>query len=228
MKNKIRAGIVLAIIFAVYNVLAFALPFVHNAVFWLSYVFSMVAIAAQVYIMYTAFMKEEGAKSKFYGFPIAKVGVIYLLIQLALGFVMMIFAARVVTWIPVVLYVVLLGVAAIGFIATDSMRDEVERQDVQMKKVVSVMRDLQGKVSGIVNLSAADMRADIAKLAEDMRYSDPVSNDALAGIESELSANVDALRAAVVAGDSETARRLCRQTSAALAERNRLCKLNKK
>lgn len=228
MKNKIRAGIVLAIVLVVYNVLAFARPFVHNAVFWLSYIFSMVAIAAQAYVMYTAFMKEEGIKSKFYGFPIAKVGVIYLLIQLALGFVMMIFAARVVTWIPVVLYVILLGAAAIGFIATDAMRDEVERQDVQLKKDVSVMRGLQGKVSGIVNLSAADMRADIAKLAEDMRYSDPVSNEALVAIEIELSANVDALQAAVVAGDNEAARRLCRQASATLAERNRLCKLNKK
>ena len=228
MKNKIRAGIVLAIIFAVYNVLAFALPFVHNTVFWLSYIFSVVAIAAQVYIMYTAFMKEEGAKSKFYGFPIAKVGVIYLLIQLVLGFVMMAFAANIAAWIPVVLYVILLGAAAIGLIAVDVVRDEVERQDLQMKKDVFVMRDLQAKVSSIVDLSAGDVRADIAKLAEDMRYSDPVSNETLAGIEGALFAEVDALRAAVVDGDNEAARRLCRQASATLAERNRLCKLNKK
>ena len=218
----------LAIVLVVYNVLAFARPFVHNAVFWLSYIFSMVAIAAQAYVMYAAFMKEKSAKSKFYGFPIAKVGVIYLLIQLALGFVMMAFAEDIVTWVPVVLYVILLGAAAIGFIAVDAVRDEVERQDLQMKKDVFIMHDLYSRVSSIVDLADANVRDDIAKLAEDMRYSDPVSNETLAGIEGALFADVAALRAAVVAGDNEATRRTCRQASATLAERNRLCKLNKK
>ena len=134
MKNQIRGWIVLAVFFIIDSVIAFALPFAHTAVFWLSYIFSVIAIAVQVYVMQVAFCKEKSVKSKFYGFPVANVGVIYMLAQLVLGLVFMALAARVPVWLPVVLYVILLGAAAMGFIAADAMRDEVERQDVQLKK----------------------------------------------------------------------------------------------
>ena len=227
MKNKIRTWVVLAIIFVVYSVITFALPFAHTATFWLSYVFAVAAIAVQVYILHTAFMKEKSVKSKFYGFPVANIGFFYLVAQLVLGLVMMGLAAKIAVWIPVVLYVILLGMAAVGFIAADAMRDEVERQDVRLKKDVSVMRGLQSKVNGIVGLCGADVRDDVARLAEELRYSDPVSNDALAEIEGELSACVDELQVAVVDGDTAAIRELCRKTSVTLLERNRLCKLNK-
>ena len=45
--------------------------------------------------------------------------------------------------------------------------------------------------------------------------------------EAELSAAVDALQDAVVEGNTENILAACRKASAALAERNRLCKLNK-
>ena len=117
--------------------------------------------------------------------------------------------------------------AAVGFIAADAMRDEVERQDVQLKKDVSAMRALQSKVNGIVGLCGADIRPEVTKLAEELRYSDPVSSEALAEIEAELTAYTDELQAAVVDGDSASARELCRKISVTLLERNRLCKLNK-
>ncbi len=227
MKNKVRTWIVLAIVFVVYNVIVFALPFAHTGVFWMSYAFSVVAIAAQVYVMQVAFMKEEGVKSKFYGFPLAYVGVIYLAAQLVLGLIMMALATKIPMWIPVILYVVLLGAAAVGFIAADAMRDEVERQDVQLKKDVSLMRGLQAKVGSLAATCGADVREDVAKLAEALRYSDPVSHETLAEIEAELSANVNELQVAVTAGDNAAVRALCRKAGATLAERNRLCKLNK-
>ena len=65
------------------------------------------------------------------------------------------------------------------------------------------------------------------EMAEEFRYSDPVSSEALADIETELSACVDELQKAVVDGDSVSGRELCRKVSVTLTERNRLCKLNK-
>lgn len=46
-------------------------------------------------------------------------------------------------------------------------------------------------------------------------------------IERELSAAVDELQSAIVDGDAENIPALARKASASLAERNRLCKLNK-
>lgn len=95
---------------------------------WLLYIFGVITIAAQLYVLQVAFYKEMTVKSKFYGFPVANVGVIYLLAQLVLGLVFMALAKVVPLWLPLVVYVVLLGAAAVGlFIAADAMRDEVER-----------------------------------------------------------------------------------------------------
>ena len=46
-----------------------------------------------------------------------------------------------------------------------------------------------------------DAAADVKKFAEELRYSDPVSSDALADIERELCAVVDELQSAVINGD---------------------------
>ena len=51
MKNRARSWVALGVILVVYSVIAFAPPFVKNGVFWLSYVFGVVAIAVQLYVM---------------------------------------------------------------------------------------------------------------------------------------------------------------------------------
>ena len=86
------------------------------------------------------------------------------------------------------------------------------------------MRSLQSKVNQI---AAQFENADVKALADEFRYSDPVSNDAIADAEADLAAAVDELQSAYVDGDSEAVAKLCRKASALLAERNRLCKLNK-
>ena len=124
--------------------------------------------------------------------------------------------------------VLLLCAALIGFVAADSVREEVERQDVLIKKQVSTMRMLQSRLSTLAaQCDSEAAAAAVSRLAEELRFSDPVSCDALVDAESELSACIDTLQQAVVDGSEEDILTLCRRTSAALAERNRLCKLNK-
>ena len=65
------------------------------------------------------------------------------------------------------------------------------------------------------------------KFCENVRYSDPVSSEALAEIERDLSAAVDDLQAAIVDGDSGAISQLARKADTLLSERNRVCKLNK-
>ena len=108
--------------------------------------------------------------------------------------------------------------------AAEAVVEEIQTQDVKLKKDVSLMRGLQSKVSQIASQTDD---ASIKALAEEFRYSDPVSNDAIADAEADLAAAVDQLQAAYIDGDQEAMNQLCRKTTALLAERNRLCKLNK-
>lgn len=230
-KNSARWWVIWAVVLAVYNVIVFAVPFPKNAVFFVSWVFSLIAIAAQVYVIRTAFYKGESTTSKFYGFPIAKLGVLYLIVQLALGLMFMAlgFALTIPLWVPLVLYIVLLGAAAVGLISTEATRDEIARQDTKLKKDVSCMRALQSKAMAMVPLAKdASVRAALEKFAEEIRFSDPVSGAALEAAESDLSTCVDDLQQAVLDNDQEAALSLEKRAEMLLAERNRLCKLEKR
>ena len=227
-KNAIRWWVVLGVVLVVYNVLAFALPFPKTAVFAVSYLFTMIAILAQIYVIRTAFYRGEGVKSKFYGFPIAKLGVIYLAVQLIAGLVFMALGLIVPVWLPLALYVVLLGVAAVGFVAADAARDEVVRQEVKLEKDVSRMREFQAKGRALVTLNQVPEAArPLEKLAEDLRFSDPVSSEALTEIEDQLAECLAQLQEAVSAQKTEQILSVCQEAEHILAERNQLCKLSK-
>ena len=227
-KTAIRTLVVLAIVLVVFSVVAFVLPFTKNGVFWLAYVMGVIAIAAQAYMLYTAFAKGESVKSKFYGYPVARIGVVYLAAQLVLSLIAMIAAPYLPVWIPVIVFVVMLGAAAIGFIATDAIRDEVERQDGKIKADVSYMRDLQSRVGALnAQLTDEELIAAVRELADALRYSDPVSKPELQEIEAELFSCVDELQRTALDGDKPAALALCKKATGVLAERNRLCKLSK-
>ena len=226
-KNKNRFLVIVAAVFVAFSVIAFAVPFEKNGMFWSAYIFSVIAIAAQIYAYPKAFAGES-AKSKFYGFPIAKLTTVYLGIQLVLGLLFMAVAKWVPAWIGTVIFVLILCAAVVGFISADAMREEVERQDTVLKKNVYLMRGLQSKVRTLPDMCGdPGLRMLISDFAEEMNYCDPVSSDAIADIENELSANVDALQQAIVDGDNAAAFAMCKKCMATLTERNRLCKLNK-
>lgn len=228
MKNKLRVWIILAVILAVYTVLTFALPFEKNAVLWVSYLFGVVAIAAQVYVVRTAFGKGKSLKSKFYGFPVAEIGAIYLLAQLVLGLVFMALARVAPVWLPVVVYVVLLGAAAVGFIAADAAADIVTEVDERTKVDTLFIRSLTVDAESLLGKAKGDeIRAVCKKVYEAARYSDPVSNPALAPLESEITLRFSAFSEASMAGDTEKAIQLADETITLLGDRNKRCKLLK-
>lgn len=226
-KNKLRFYIVAALVFVAFSVISFAVPFVKNGAFWVAYIFAVLAIAAQVYVYPKAF-DGASAKSKFYGFPIARISTIYLAVQLVLSLVVMATAKWVPAWIPACIFVVALCVAGAGFIAADAMREEIERQDVVQKKNTSAMLALRSKAGTLPGLADnAEMKKALTELSESFRFSDPVSSDALAEIEQDLASLLDELQKALLEKDSASAETLCKQTELKLIERNRLCKLGK-
>ena len=223
-KDTIRGIIALGVLLVLYILIAFLIPFVHTATFWVSFIFTLISFAVVAASIYIAFIRNPDAKSRFYGFPIAKIGVIYGAGQLIASMVFMALAAVSPAWVAVLVYAIALGVTVIGLISVETVVEEIHVQDAKLKKDVALMRGLQSKVN---QLSAQSDDTVLKALADEFRYSDPVSSEALAEAEADLSAVVDELQAAFVDGDKDAAAQLCRKASALLAERNRLCKLNK-
>ncbi len=227
-KHLTRSIIILAIVLILFCILAFAIPFVRGGVFWLSFIFTLIALCAQFYVLKTSFDHGESARSKFYGFPIARIGLIYLVIQLVAGFVCMALGLFLPAWVALVVFVIILTAAAIGLITTEGIRDEVERQDETLKKNVTNMRALQSKAAAIAaQCEDGGAKKALTALADKFRFSDPVSSEATAEAEAGLAALTDELQAAVLDKDYGAAVSLAGKLEAALSERNRLCRLGK-
>ena len=228
-KNKIRGIAALAIVLVVYNVLAFAIPFPKNGCFWAAWAFGLVAILAQAAFLLLAFHHGEGAKSKFYGFPVARVGVVYLCVQLALSFLFMGLAfVKCPAWIPVVLSVILLAAAALGLIVTDAVRDEVERQDSKRRADTLGMKQLYAAVAACADrCTDPELKKPVQKLAEALRFADPVSSEATREAENTLRMYLIDLESAVDAANADKIKSTCAAMISALADRNRLCRVEK-
>lgn len=230
-RNKIRGYIVLAILFVMFSVIAFVVPFNRTAGFWLAYVFGVISIAFQIYIFEVAFGKGADAKSRFYGFPIAKLGVVYLVAQLVVSLLMMIIvkvAPSFPYWVFTIVSVLLMGFTAIGCISADTMREEISKQDVKLKSNVSVMRNLQSIVSSVASqCEDGDVKALLEELADEFRYSDPVSCEASEELEQDLTENMKEIQKAVLDGDMLAVKNLGAKVKGILSERNRVCRVSK-
>jgi len=225
MKKDTKQVLIIGVAaFVFYNVAAFVIPCLKTPVFWISWVFTLMAFAVAGYAVYTSLIQKTDVKSRFYGFPIARIGVIYLVAQALVGGVFMSFGNVIAWWLAVVVFAAGFAVAVIGLVSADAVVEQIQEMDDKLKRDVSVMRSLQSKV-GALTVQCQDEA--LQAFAEELRYSDPVSNEALADTEAELSACVDALQAAITQGNAEQIPQLCKKASAQLAERNRLCKLNK-
>jgi len=227
-KNNFRVYIVIGIIFIVFSVISFVAPFEKNGVFALSYIFGVIALALQIYVYNSSINKGKDAKSKFYGFPIVRIGVIYLAVQLIISFIAMIISELIPMWMYVIVYVMIIAIAAIGCITAETMRDEIEKQDTNLKKDVSEMRALQSLSSSLVGqCNNSEIKIILQKIADEYKYSDPVSCNETKSLEKDMSECMKEIQTAVFEGDIDSVKILGDKELSLITERNRICKLNK-
>lgn len=226
-KNATRGILTIVILLAVFSVIAFVIPFPKNAVFWIAYCCGMFAILFQIYIFRSSFGKDD-ARSKFYGFPIARLGIYYLVIQLIVSIAEIALSKFLPTWVVILINVVIFAAALIGCITTETMRDEIVRQDGKLKESVYNIRELQSVSATLVDQCGdEELKKSLKKLADDFRYSDPLSSDKTKALEAEMQIRIGELQQAITDGDVESAKQLCEKLAGSLRERNRVCAVNK-
>ena len=227
-KNLVREIVLVVFALAVFLVLALVIPFEHTKLYWMAFAFSLFAVLMQAVTLGLAFHKGESYKSKFYGFPIARLGVIYLVVQMLLGFLGMALGERVPLWLGALCYVLLFALFAFGLVGADAARDFVETQDQKVKEAQNNMKTLQAKAASLAGgCEDAETKNYLAKLAEDFLFSDPMSGDATQSQELQLSVLLDELQSEVLSKDFAAARKTILKTQIALQERNETCKRNK-
>lgn len=220
-KNKTKGYVILGILFALVSIIAFAVPTAKTTTFWIAYVFTAVAFAAQIGIWKTALGKEETLKSKFLGFPVVHIGIVYAIVQ-TVAFAVFMFVPTLPAWSAIVVCSVIAGVSAVCMISADAGRNEIERVEVKVQKKVFYIRELQSDVELIAAAETdTDTKAALTQLAEKIRFSDPMSNEQLTDLENKISGKVLELK--TVANKVE----IITELTSLLDERNKKCKILK-
>ena len=213
------------IIFLIYNISLFSLAGFkgHAPAFWLSYGFVWVACVAVAVVMLFVSSESMRLRDWLFMWPLSKHSTLYIAAEFLASVLVMIFSNKIGAGVAVVIQLLLLGVYAVFasscLIASETVKEM--RQDTQdntaWMRMMRVESDLAAK--------EATGNTDIYEtLAEQFRYSDPVSNPGLEELEAEIYACVGDMRRSLRAGDYAAAEDLCEKAGMLLEERNAKCK----
>lgn len=220
-KNNLMSYLALGIVFALFNVIAFVIPTEKTATFWTAYVFSIVAFAVQIPLWKIALGKKDTLKSKFLGIPVIHVGIAYLIIQLIAFAVFMIFPTLP-AWLAVVVCAIILTISALCAIAGQAGANEISRVEEKIKVKRAFIQFLQTDIEMLVESETdAETKAALSKLAEKVRFSDPMSHDMLGELESRISTKVEEMKT------TTDKKALIAEVTTLLTERNKKCKILK-
>lgn len=223
MMKKIssKGYVILGILFVLVSVVAFAVPSAKTAAFWISYAFTVIAFAAQIAIWKAGLGRTESLKSKFLGFPVVHIGIVYLVIQ-SITLAAFLFIPTLPIWSAVVACASITGVFAVCLITSDVGRSEIERVSAKVQEKTFFIKQVQTEIELL-----ADAETDIAtksaltQLAEKIRYSDPMSNEQIADIEDRITEKIAELKI------STDKAKIINELNSLLDERNRKIKISK-
>ena len=220
-KNSLMSYLALGVVFALFNVIAFVVPTDKTATFWIAYAFSVVAFAVQIPLWKITLCKKDTLKSKFLGISIVCVGLAYLIIQLIAFALFMIFPTLP-TWLAVVVCVIILAISALCAIAGQAGANEINRVEEKIKVKRAFIQFLQTDIEMLAETETdAETKAALKKLAEKVRFSDPMSHEMLGELESRIAAKVEEMKTAT------DKRVVVTEIELLLTERNKKCKILK-
>ena len=133
MKKGYTPYIILALLFGLFNVFAFAIPSDKTATFWVAYGFTVAMFCVEVIVLLMAFPKDNTANKQFLSWPLICVGSAYFVIQTILFFPFKIFP-NMPCWISVIVFSIVFAIALICIIATKATTNLVKNHDETRKR----------------------------------------------------------------------------------------------
>lgn len=226
--NKKKAIAALVILAVIYTIIVFVLPFTKNIIFTVSYIFSIVAIIGQIFVWNLGWHDRESMQSKYYGYPIIAIGMVYMTVQMVGSLIFMAFAGVAKLWFPVVFYVLILGVMLIGCIAADIARSEIERVGMEEVRDTKCIKSLRAISAALYqNSIGSEIENTMAELCNELKYSDPVSLYELKAAEDEMVMIMNQISENQKQRQYDEVIKLANSFKSKLQYRNQMCKTMK-
>lgn len=233
MKKSFKIySLIWAICLAVFNVITFVTPNEIGGVskfsgsFWVGYIFITIAFIGQLACAFAAF-KAENLKKFFYNIPLLSISYGGLVTMLVVGSIFMAVPALP-EWIAIIVCIIILAFNAISAIKATAAANIVNEIDEKVAIQTLFIKSLTDDAQSLMTSAKTDeLRAEAKKVYEAVRYSDPMSTDALSRLDSQIKGQFAAFADALRSEDIELAKTNSDELIELIAKREQTCKLLK-
>lgn len=215
------------LLIALFNLITFIIPgdskFTNS--FWCGYVFIMVSFVGQLVCSLMVFKQDEHRKA-FWNINLLCSSVIGLAMSFIAGAICMIVAFP--YWISIIICAIVLVINILALVKARVAVDVVESVDKKLKEKTFFIKSLTVDAETLMeSVKSASVKAECRKVVEVIKYSDPMSNDALSSVEGQIALKFADFSDAVKADDAEKVASLAKEIVVLVGDRNRKCRLLK-
>ncbi len=220
-----------AVMFVLFQVISFVTPGWADAEkytpsFWIGYICITIFFFGQLACAYFA-LKTENPGKVFYRSSLVAASYVGLLLSFASGgFCMLIPTFP--YWASIILCAIVLAFNVISIMKASVSVALVECADEKEKAQVFFLKSLTADAETLLSKARSEtVKKDCRRVFEKFRYSDPVSCEALAAVEGEITVKFSAFAKAVEEDNAADVKAISEELVILLEDRNKKCKLLK-
>ena len=198
-----------SVLVVVFNVIAFvsvgwAGQEKYTPAFWCGYIFIMLAFV--VNLIYAALaLYSKDLQKMFYNIAFFRGSYAGLILAFITGGAFMLIPV-VPSWACIIISVIVMGANTISLIKTKTAATAVADVDAKIATSTQFVKVLAADTQSLIGAAKNDEARQLAqKVYEAARYSDPVSNEQLAGVEQQIEAALAEFTTAVISGSDNVA-----------------------
>ena len=224
-------AILWAVLLVLFNVIAFvsvgwAGQEKYTASFWIGYIFISLSFVGNLICAHQAF-KTDTLQKLFYGISVAHASYVGLVLSFVFGGLCMLISPLP-YWVGVILCAIVLAVQILSVIKAQAAVELVTQTDAKIKTQTFFIKSLTVDADTLLAQAKSEaVKAKCRKVYEAVRYSDPMSNAALASVEGQITVKFTELSEAVRTDDIKKVAEIANEVVILVGARNQKCKLLK-
>ena len=225
--------VIWATLFALFNVIAFVAEanlagedkFDGN--FWIGYIFILIAFLGQLACGYFAF-KAQSLQKMFYNLPLLTISRNLLIVMFVIAGITMA-VSFIPEWVGILLCFIVLAVGIVSVFKASTAVEAIDSIDKKVKEQTAFIDNLTVEAGLLVNSASSDedIKNELKKVYEAVRYSDPVGGEELKLAEAQITVKFAELGEAVKISEPVAVKVKAEELIALLKDRNARAKLMK-
>ncbi len=224
-------SVIWAVLLVLFNVISFVSVSLvgqekYTASFWIGYVLITLTFIGQ-FICTCFALNDNNLKRVFYKISLITTSYTGLILSFVFGGLCMLISSLP-YWIGVLLCTIVLALNITAVVKATVAINIVSRVDDKIKVQTFFVKSLIVDAEGLIARAQSEVvKTECKKVYEAVRYSDPMSNDALASVEREITAKFSEFVEKVKADNAENVVAIAEELVLLIGDRNEKCRLLK-